>query len=140
RRLLAADDYRVRAAAVRVLRYVGHQVDDQADLLRAAAADEHGRVRLEAMVAATWLAREDGLAVVKEATAHPLDRWLLPVQATAQAHLNGVALGDGALADAAAATAAAATGAAATGAAATGAAATANLEPNLSGAALRLYE
>src|SRR3546814_6172864 len=53
RKLLHADDHRVRAAAVRVLRYTGHQVNNQVELLQEAAADQHGRVRLEAIVAAS---------------------------------------------------------------------------------------
>lgn len=89
RRLLAADDHRVRAAAVRVLRYVGHQVSDQAALLEVAAADDHGRVRLEAIVAASWLEPSAGMPVVTKATAQVLDEWLLPVHATALAHLQG---------------------------------------------------
>ncbi|MEM7199826.1 MAG: PVC-type heme-binding CxxCH protein [Planctomycetota bacterium] len=64
RRLLQSSDHRARAAAVRVLRYSGHRIEDQADLLAAAAADAHGRVRLEAIVAASWLDRENGLAVL----------------------------------------------------------------------------
>ena len=62
RQLLQAKDYRARAAAVGVLRYTGHQVADQADLLMQAAKDDHGRVRLEAIVAASWLDKEKGLA------------------------------------------------------------------------------
>ena len=54
RRLLHANDYRARAAAVRVLRYAGHQIADQADLLLQAARAEHGRVRLETIVTASW--------------------------------------------------------------------------------------
>jgi hypothetical protein len=38
--------------AVRAVRYNGHQLPDQVDLLKKAAADTHGRVRLEAIVAA----------------------------------------------------------------------------------------
>lgn len=89
RRLLHAEDFRVRTAAVRTLRYVGHQVADQAELLAAAAADEHGRVRLEAIVAASWLDQEAGLRVLAEASKHPLDRWMQPAFETAEAHLNG---------------------------------------------------
>jgi hypothetical protein len=37
---------------VRALRYSGHQLPDQVDLLKKAAADSHGRVSLEAIVAA----------------------------------------------------------------------------------------
>ena len=41
RQLLRSDDYRARTAAVKVLRYVGHQVPDQAKLLMEAARDDH---------------------------------------------------------------------------------------------------
>ncbi len=67
RRVLASDDHRARAAAVRVLRYAGHQVSDQVELLMQAATDSHGRVQLEAIVAASWLDRADGLAVLETA-------------------------------------------------------------------------
>lgn len=89
RRLLNASDYRVRSAAVRTLRYVGHQIADQAALLKQAAADDHGRVRLEAIVAASWLSPEQGMPILDEAAKHPLDRWIKPAYETAVAHING---------------------------------------------------
>ena len=89
RRLLTAEDFRARAAAVRVLRYSGHQVVDQAALLKEAANDTHGRVRLEAFVAASWLAPEDGLPAVVDAGHHSLDRWMMSAHVTALAHLRG---------------------------------------------------
>ena len=89
RQLLNSNDYRVRAAAVRVLRYTGHQIADQADLLMQAARDEHGRVRLEAIVAASWLDKEEGIPIVEEASKHPLDEWMVHAHETALAHLNG---------------------------------------------------
>ena len=89
RRLLEAEDYRARTAAVRVLRYAGHQIEDQADLLVQAARDDHGRVRLEAIVAASWLDQEEGLRVLAEAEKKPLDEWMEPAYATALAHLKG---------------------------------------------------
>ncbi|MDX1428861.1 MAG: c-type cytochrome, partial [Rhodothermales bacterium] len=92
-RLLEAKDHRVRAAAVRVLRYVGHQISDQVALLSRAAADDHGRVRLEAIVAGSWLPRDEGVAVVAEAAAYVLDPWILPAHTTALAHLSGVPAG-----------------------------------------------
>lgn len=67
RELLDSRDHRVRAAVVRVLRYTGHQVKDQVALLKKAVQDPHGRVKLEAIVAASWLEKESGLAVLKEA-------------------------------------------------------------------------
>ena len=89
RQLLASKDYHVRAAAVRVLRYTGHQVQDQADLLMQAAKDEHGRVRLEAIVAASWLDKEQGLKILSEAEKLPLDEWMADAHEAAVAHLNG---------------------------------------------------
>jgi mono/diheme cytochrome c family protein len=89
RQLLQAKDYRARAAAVRVLRYTGHQVADQPNLLIQAAKDVHGRVRLEAIVTASWLEKNKGLAILTEASKHPLDEWMVPAYETALAHLNG---------------------------------------------------
>ncbi|HEX8529485.1 MAG TPA: PVC-type heme-binding CxxCH protein [Cytophagales bacterium] len=91
RRLLKAKDFHARAAAVQVLRYNGHRVADQAGLLLQAARDPHGRVRMEAVAAASWLEPEKGLAVVNEAGKAPIDAWMAPVQETALAHLNGKA-------------------------------------------------
>ena len=89
RQLLQAKDYRARAAAVRVLRYAGHQVPEQAALLMQAAKDNHGRVRLEAIVAASWLEKEKGLAILAEAGKKPLDEWMVHAHETAVAHLKG---------------------------------------------------
>src|SRR5690606_25346207 len=65
--VLQSRDYHARAAGVRVLRYAGHQIENQAELLKQAAADAHGRVRLEALGAASWLEPEVGLPVVMAA-------------------------------------------------------------------------
>jgi len=89
RQLLEAEDFRARAAAVRVLRYSDHQIADQPDLIMQAAQDEHGRVRLEALVAASWLDKEQGLPIVEAAGKQPLDDWMRPAYETAIAHLNG---------------------------------------------------
>jgi glucose/arabinose dehydrogenase/mono/diheme cytochrome c family protein len=105
RRLLRAEDFHARAAAARVLRYAGHQMLDQVELLKTAAQDEQGRVRLEAIVAASWLDKGDGLAVLDVAAAFagtdlaedlpggasaaPFDDWIIHAYMTARAHLNG---------------------------------------------------
>jgi mono/diheme cytochrome c family protein/glucose/arabinose dehydrogenase len=89
RQLLKAKDYRVRAAAVEVLRFNGHQVADQANLLMEAAKDDSGRVRLEAIVAASWLNKEQGLPIELEAAKKPLDDWMAADYETAVAHLEG---------------------------------------------------
>ena len=88
--VLTANDFRARSAAVRVLRYTGHQIDNQVELLLTAANDPHGRVRLEAMVAGSWLDKEEGSKIVKAAAdAGPMDEWLNAPYKRAIAHLNG---------------------------------------------------
>ena len=90
RQLLKAKDYHARAAAVEVLRYVGHQVLDQSALLMQAVRDENSRVRLVAIVAASWVGKEKGLPILAEAKNKPLDDWMVHAHETAVAHLNGI--------------------------------------------------
>ncbi|MGJ8642235.1 MAG: PVC-type heme-binding CxxCH protein [Luteolibacter sp.] len=73
--LLKSEDHRVRAAAVRVLRYNFDSFPDAAELLQQAAADEHGRVRLEAGMAATWLDKPGAAKVVAIAQEKGTDEW-----------------------------------------------------------------
>ena len=81
--LLAAKDFHARAAAVRVLRYSGHQIPDQVNLLKTAASDKHGRVRMEAIAAASWLGKEKGLAVLAATpVAKPKEEKPSPLTAT----------------------------------------------------------
>jgi mono/diheme cytochrome c family protein len=89
RQLLKAKDFHARAAAVRVLRYTGHQIADQPELLMQSAADENGRVRLEVIAAASWLPKEKALPIEIEAGKKPLDDWMRAPFETAIAHLNG---------------------------------------------------
>ena len=92
RELLSSPDFHARAAAVRVLRYNPHRIADHAALLEKAAADEHGRVRLEAIVAASWLPDVAAAKkIVSIGSAQPLDRWSEKVAKTAADRLAGVA-------------------------------------------------
>ncbi|MEO0732596.1 MAG: PVC-type heme-binding CxxCH protein [Bacteroidota bacterium] len=90
---LAAKDHRVRAAAVSVLRYSGHQISRQTELLNQAAADPHGRVRLSAVIAATWLPEDAGRMVLATADQHPVDDWMKDVYDVAPKFLTGEGLG-----------------------------------------------
>jgi mono/diheme cytochrome c family protein/glucose/arabinose dehydrogenase len=91
RELLVSSDFRARAAAVRVLRYNTHRIADHAALLEKAAADEQGRVRLEAVVAASWLPDVPAAKnIVAIGSAQPLDRWSKEVVKTAANRLTGV--------------------------------------------------
>jgi mono/diheme cytochrome c family protein len=87
--LLQAKDFHVRAAAVEVVRFAGTELPDKSTLLLQAAQDNHGRVRLEAIVSASWLEKEQGLRVLAEANKKPLDPWMADAYETALAHLNG---------------------------------------------------
>lgn len=89
KKLLKSKDHRIRSAAVRVLRFNGHQINDQASLLMAAANDPHGRVRLEAITAASWIGKEQGLPIVEAAGKQPVDNYIKQSYQVALAHLNG---------------------------------------------------
>ena len=86
---LAAKDFHVRAAAVRVLRYMGQQIPDQAALLQKAATDAHGRVRLEAIAAASWLPSDKGLTILETARQQAADTWITPSLDAATATVTG---------------------------------------------------
>jgi glucose/arabinose dehydrogenase/mono/diheme cytochrome c family protein len=92
KKLLSANDYRVRAAAVEVLRFNEHQVKNQAEWLKQAASDDHPRVRLGAIVAASRLEKSKGMMVLEAAKMKTLDEWMVYAYETAVAHLNGVAV------------------------------------------------
>ncbi|SKA97347.1 putative membrane-bound dehydrogenase domain-containing protein [Prosthecobacter debontii] len=92
RQLLNAKDYHARAAAVRVLRYNMHRIADHAALLEKAAADENGRVRLEAIVAASWMTDIPAAKkIVAIGQSKPLDVWSENAAKTAADRLAGVA-------------------------------------------------
>jgi len=76
---LNARSHQARAAAAQVLRYTTHQLPNAVALLRQAANDPHGRVRLTAIVAASWLDNQDGARIVLDALRHPFDNWMSPV-------------------------------------------------------------
>ena len=88
-KLLVAKDHRVRAAAVRVLRYNTAKIADHKALLLRAAGDAHGRVRMEAVNAASWLSKDVALEVLGEARRHAVDDWLKPVYGAVEAYQNG---------------------------------------------------
>ncbi len=92
--VLNASDYRVRSAAVKVLRYGGHQILNQSELLMTAVKDDHPRVRLEALVAASWLPKEIGLPIIQEAGKKKLDAWMQKPYEAAIAHLENRRLGE----------------------------------------------
>lgn len=91
RRMLESKDHRARAAAVKVLRFAAHQIKDQKELLLKAAQDAHGRVRLEALVAASWFTKEEAMPIVQAVGKAPLDDWMLSTYAATIDRINGKA-------------------------------------------------
>ena len=89
--LLASKDHRVRAAAVRVARFNDHKLPNLAEILATAAKDDHGRVRLEAMVAASFLSKNKGLPIVESAKSAGLEKGFEEVYKFAIATLNNAA-------------------------------------------------
>ncbi len=89
RKLLTNDDFRVRCAAVRVVRYNFNLFPDALELLKTAAADSQGRVRLEAVIAATWYDKPEALEVVSIAKSKGTDVWTEKVYPAAEARLKG---------------------------------------------------
>ncbi len=87
-RCLNAAAYQARAAAVNVLRHGHHSIPGAVDMLMAAATDPHPRVRLEAIVAASWMDNPDGAKIAVEALKQPLDRWMVPAFETAMLTLK----------------------------------------------------
>ncbi|MFK8112728.1 MAG: PVC-type heme-binding CxxCH protein, partial [Rubripirellula sp.] len=74
-RCMSAKDHRVRAAAVRVVRHSLHLLDDPESYLTKAATDEHQRVRLEALAAASWLGGQPGAEVLLTVATQKTDKW-----------------------------------------------------------------
>ncbi|MDB6069227.1 MAG: putative cytochrome c precursor [Verrucomicrobiales bacterium] len=90
RQALESPDFHVRAAGVRVIRYNYHRIPDHAALLEKAANDPEGRVRLEAIVAASWLPNVTAAKkIVAAASALPLDQWSKNAAKTATDRLAG---------------------------------------------------
>ncbi|MEZ5305462.1 MAG: c-type cytochrome, partial [Verrucomicrobiales bacterium] len=85
---LAASKPQCRAGAVRVLRYAYRKIPGSTDLFLAAAGDEHPRVRLEAIVAASWLDNADGARIIAEGLKKPLDKWMGKAVAAAMTTLK----------------------------------------------------
>lgn len=76
-RLLRANDPRARAAATRVLRYMRHRIPDALALMAVQARDSNPRVRLEAVVGASFFDTYEAASVALEALRHPTDRFLV---------------------------------------------------------------
>ena len=87
--LFESDDHKIRAAAVRVARFNAHKLPRLAEILAAAAEDSHGRVRLEAVAAASYLPADQGPAIIAAAEAKGIDSISKPSFQFAKALFEG---------------------------------------------------
>jgi len=76
KRMLRSPDFHARAAATRVLCYWRDRVQDPLGLLKVQAADEHPRVRLEAVRASSFFVTPQAAEVALEILNHPMDKYL----------------------------------------------------------------
>jgi mono/diheme cytochrome c family protein len=74
KQLLKSKDHRIRSAATRVLRFNLNKVANRKALLLEAANDSHGRVRMEAIVAASFLNKKAGVEILAAAEAKGIDK------------------------------------------------------------------
>ena len=76
KQLLRSPDRRARAAATRVLAYWRDQIENPLDLLLVQGGDDHPRVRLEAVRAASFSESPRAAEVALEVVRHPIDDYL----------------------------------------------------------------
>ena len=89
-RLIEAKSHKARSVAVRYLRYNGDKIKNSLFLIKNAIKDKHGRVRLEAMIAASWLQKGEALEVMRALdTKLNTDKTSQTVYATIMKHLTG---------------------------------------------------
>lgn len=73
RALLSCDDHHARAAATKQIRYWHPYLDDAIELLNQSANDPNGIVRMQAVIAATYIGTEDALIAIIDVFNHPRD-------------------------------------------------------------------
>jgi putative heme-binding domain-containing protein len=71
RELLACEDHHARAAATQQLRYWHNELSDAAALLRRAANDPNSIVRMEAVIAASYIGTAEAFEAVLDVLKHP---------------------------------------------------------------------
>ena len=74
-KLATSKDHRVRSAVTRCVRYNAEEIPNAMNILKTMAEDPHGRVRMEAAVAASWLGGPEAVEVAALANQKPTDKW-----------------------------------------------------------------
>lgn len=74
--VLGSKDGRARAAAVRVIRYWHDRLQNPLGLLAQAAADEHPRVRMEAVLSLSYIPHAEAMKTALRVLDKPMDRFI----------------------------------------------------------------
>ncbi len=88
-KVLTSSDHRARAAGTRVVRFNLDTLPDSKERLLQAAGDQHGRVRMEALIGASWLPSEGGLEILGEVEKQEVDPWIKESLGWVKSSLNG---------------------------------------------------
>ncbi len=86
--VLNAKDYKARSAATRAVRYNADKLSDATALLKKMAQDKHPQVRHEAIIAASWMGKTNGLEILEVVAQKPIDKWSGDAFKYAKAHLT----------------------------------------------------
>ncbi len=87
---LASKDFHARAAATRVLCYWRDRVPDALGLLLKLAADDHPRVRLEAVRAASFFREPEAIEVILVSESRPADQYISFVRGETHRQLDPI--------------------------------------------------
>lgn len=74
--LLESEDPRIRAYASRITGMWGDRLDQAHDMLMESAVDKHPRVRLESVIASSYLQQSDSILIVAEAIEKTIDPFM----------------------------------------------------------------
>lgn len=88
--VLQSKDFRARAAGVRLIRHCFDRIPSHKNLLEKTATDPHGRVRLETIIAASWLDNDDGRNIASLVSNQPQDDWMFDTIEVTSNRLAGI--------------------------------------------------
>lgn len=91
-KLINSSNPRLRAAIVSLIRNYIEIVENPNALLSNLISDTYAKVRLETIVTASWLKKQEGLLLLSDVLVSELDSWSIHAYNTAYAHLHEKAL------------------------------------------------
>lgn len=87
-KLLKSDNPKIRAAVIKLVRYNTDKLDQYLDYFTIGIKDANPNVRLESMVAASWLIPNEGNTLLDRLDTTLMNDWTKEIFFSARAHLN----------------------------------------------------